>query len=83
MAGVTEIATGFPGYNGIMPKDKAAIAAMLQQHGYNTYCVGKWHNTPDTETGPEGPFDRWPVSEMMALIGSWLLGGIVINGILL
>jgi arylsulfatase A-like enzyme len=65
MAGVTEIATGFPGYNGIMPKEKATIAAMLRQYGYNTYCVGKWHNTPDTETGPEGPFDRWPVSEMM------------------
>ena len=26
--------------------------------GYNTYCVGKWHNTPDTDVGPEGPFDR-------------------------
>ena len=65
MACVTEIATGFPGYNGIMPKEKAAIGAMLRQYGYNTYCVGKWHNTPDTEVGPEGPFDRWPTGEMM------------------
>jgi arylsulfatase A-like enzyme len=64
MAAVTEIATGFPGYNCMMPKDKAAIGAMLRQYGYNTFCVGKWHNTPDGETGPEGPFDRWPVSEM-------------------
>jgi arylsulfatase len=38
---------------------------MLRQYGYNTYCVGKWHNTSDSETGPEGPFDRWPVGEMM------------------
>src|SRR3712207_4673155 len=65
MASVTELATGFPGYNGIMPKEKAAIGAMLRQYGYNTFCVGKWHNTPDTDTGPEGPFDRWPVGEMM------------------
>jgi len=65
MASITELAAGFPGYNGIMPKEKAAIGAMLRQYGYNTYCVGKWHNTPDTDTGPEGPFDRWPVGEMM------------------
>ena len=65
MASVTELATGFPGYNGIMPKEKAAIGAMLRQHGYNTYAVGKWHNTPDTDVGPEGPFDRWPTGEMM------------------
>jgi arylsulfatase A-like enzyme len=65
MAAITEIATGFPGYNGIMPKEKAAIGAILRQYGYNTFCVGKWHNTPDTDTGPEGPFDRWPLGEMM------------------
>ncbi|MGC2681891.1 MAG: arylsulfatase [Candidatus Nitrosopolaris sp.] len=65
MASITELATGFPGYNGIMPKEKAAIGAMLRQYGYNTYCVGKWHNTPDTDVGPEGPFDRWPTGEMM------------------
>jgi arylsulfatase len=65
MAGITEIATGFPGYNGIMPKEKAAIGAILRQYGYNTFCIGKWHNTPDTDTGPEGPFDRWPTGEMM------------------
>jgi arylsulfatase A-like enzyme len=64
MASISEFATGFPGYDSIMPKDKAAIGAMLQQYGYNTYCVGKWHNTPDSDTGPSGPFDRWPVGEM-------------------
>jgi arylsulfatase A-like enzyme len=42
-----ELATGFPGYNGMMPKEKAAIGAMLRQYGYNTYCVGKWHDTPE------------------------------------
>ncbi|HEY7079512.1 MAG TPA: arylsulfatase [Nitrososphaeraceae archaeon] len=65
MGAVTDLSTGFPGYNGIMPKDKAGIGAILRQYGYNTFCIGKWHNTPDTDTGPEGPFDRWPTGEMM------------------
>jgi arylsulfatase A-like enzyme len=65
MGTITELATGFPGYSGIMPKDKATVAAMLREYGYNTYCIGKWHMTPDTETGPTGPFDRWPNGAMM------------------
>jgi arylsulfatase len=65
MAAITELATGFPGYNGQMPKDKATVAAMLREYGYNTYCIGKWHNTPANETGPTGPFDRWPTGGMM------------------
>jgi arylsulfatase A-like enzyme len=62
---VTDMATGFPGYDGIMPKEKATIAAALRKYGYNTFAVGKWHNTPAGETGPEGPFERWPTGEMM------------------
>ncbi|MGB0388440.1 MAG: arylsulfatase [Ardenticatenaceae bacterium] len=65
MGGITEVATGYPGYNGQMPKDKATVAAMLRQEGYSTFCLGKWHNTPADETGPSGPFDRWPTGEMM------------------
>jgi arylsulfatase len=33
MADVTELATGFPGYNGRQPADKAAIGAILHEHG--------------------------------------------------
>lgn len=64
MGNITELATGFPGYNGRMPKDKAGIGAMLRLNGYNTLCVGKWHNTPYEETGPSGPFDRWPIADL-------------------
>lgn len=60
MANITELATGFPGYDGRQKPDKAAIATMLHQHGYASYALGKWHNTPSEETGPTGPFDRWP-----------------------
>jgi arylsulfatase len=62
---ITELSTGFPGYDGVMPKDKATIAAMLRVYGYNTFCIGKWHNTPDDQTGPAGPYDRWPTGDMM------------------
>jgi len=60
MANITEFATGFPGYDARQKADKAAIGAMLHQHGYTSYALGKWHNTPSEETGPAGPFDRWP-----------------------
>lgn len=60
MANITELATGYPGYNARQSMDKAGIGAMLRIHGYNTFCLGKWHNTPSEEAGPAGPYDRWP-----------------------
>jgi arylsulfatase len=57
---ITELSTGFPGYDGVLPKDAALVAETLRQNGYNTAAFGKWHNTPDYETSPAGPFDRWP-----------------------
>lgn len=57
---ITELATGFPGYDGRWPKDAACVAETLRQNNYNTAAFGKWHNTPDYETSPAGPFDRWP-----------------------
>ncbi|HEX7124233.1 MAG TPA: arylsulfatase [Thermodesulfobacteriota bacterium] len=64
MANITEFATGFPGYNARQPMDKAGIGAMLRTHGYNTFAVGKWHNTPSEEVGPTGPYDRWPTGPL-------------------
>jgi hypothetical protein len=64
MANITELATGFPGYNGIQPSDKAAIGAMLHEHGYTSFVLGKWHNTPSEETSIAGPYDRWPTGPL-------------------
>jgi arylsulfatase len=59
---VTEIATGYPGSNGILPGSTALISQVLKANGYNTAAFGKWHNTPRWETGPTGPFDHWPTN---------------------
>ncbi len=58
---VTERINGFPGYSMQLPDSAATIAQILQDNGYSTFAVGKWHLTPSFETGPQGPFDRWPL----------------------
>jgi arylsulfatase len=60
---IVERATGFPGYHARIPKDSAMVPAVLSDHGYATYCAGKWHLTPDEHNGPTGPFDRWPIGQ--------------------
>lgn len=57
---ITEAATGYDGYTGIIGKDTGTVAEVLRQHGYATAWFGKNHNTPDWETSQLGPFDRWP-----------------------
>lgn len=57
---VAESASGFSGYNSLWPKSAASIAEVLKDSGYSTAAFGKWHNTPVWQTGPAGPFDRWP-----------------------
>jgi arylsulfatase len=57
---ITEAATGYDGYTGIIGNDVGTIAEVLQQYGYATSFFGKNHNTPDWETSQVGPFDRWP-----------------------
>jgi arylsulfatase len=56
-----ETATGFPGYDGRMPFENGMLPEMLLEHGYNTFCVGKWHLSPSEESTPAGPFHRWPL----------------------
>jgi arylsulfatase A-like enzyme len=57
---IMELATGFPGYDGRWPENAVCVAETLRRNHYNTAAFGKWHNTPDFETSPAGPYDRWP-----------------------
>src|SRR5450432_1649733 len=57
---ITELSTGFPGYNTIIPKEAATIGTVLQENGYATSWFGKNHNTPVFQESAAGPFDQWP-----------------------
>jgi arylsulfatase len=61
MAGITEISTGFPGYDGYIPFENGFLSEILRTEGYNTYAVGKWHLTPSDQITAAGPYDRWPL----------------------
>jgi len=60
MGGITEIASGSPGYNSILPNTCAPLARTLKLNGYATAQFGKCHEVPVWETSPAGPFDAWP-----------------------
>jgi arylsulfatase len=57
---VGEIATGFPGYDSIIPIEKGTIGTILKANGYDTSWFGKDHNTPFYQSSQAGPFDQWP-----------------------
>lgn len=57
---ITELASGYSGDNSVWPRDAESIAEILKSNGYSTSAFGKWHYTPDWETTPIGPFERWP-----------------------
>lgn len=61
VASIMELATGYPGYNGRMPFENGMLPEMLLEHGYNTFCVGKWHLSPSEDNTAAGPFHRWPL----------------------
>jgi arylsulfatase A-like enzyme len=58
---VGEAATGYPGYDSIIPEDKATIGTILKDNGYATSWFGKDHNTPFYEATQAGPFNHWPL----------------------
>jgi arylsulfatase len=57
---ITEFATGYPGYNSLVPKSAGSVGEVLKENGYNTSWFGKMHNVPDWMSSQAGPFDLWP-----------------------
>ncbi|MFZ1320287.1 MAG: arylsulfatase [Ignavibacteria bacterium] len=57
---VVDQATGFPGYNSVIPNNAIAIGEILRYHGYHTSWFGKDHNVPQWEGTMAGPFHNWP-----------------------
>jgi len=60
MGGITEIATGAPGYCSVLPNSMSPLALTLKLNGYSTAQFGKCHEVPVWQTSPVGPFDSWP-----------------------
>src|SRR5271166_6665331 len=57
---ITELSTGYPGYDSIIGTDNATIGRILEGNGYATSWFGKNHNTPSFQYSVSGPFDQWP-----------------------
>lgn len=60
---IAEAATGYPGYDSIIPPETAHVALTLKENGYSTAWIGKNHNVPSWEATPAGPFTNWPVGQ--------------------
>jgi arylsulfatase len=59
---VADLAVGYPGYNGEIPKENGFLSEILSHRGYATYAVGKWHLTPDDQTHMAAPRHSWPLA---------------------
>ena len=57
---ISEMATGYPGYDSIIGPENATIGRILSDNGYATSWFGKNHNTPSFQYSAAGPFDQWP-----------------------
>src|SRR5262245_6603287 len=61
MGRITDLATGFPGYDARIPHSNPFLSELLVPHGYAAWAIGKWHLTPDEECNLAAPRDRWPL----------------------
>lgn len=57
---ITEMATGFPGYDSLVSKSCASAGQVLRGNAFNTSWFGKMHNVPDWMSSKAGPYDLWP-----------------------
>jgi arylsulfatase len=61
MATISEISTGYPGYDARIPLENGFLSEILVTHGYAAYAVGKWHLTPFEDLHLGGSRQQWPL----------------------
>jgi arylsulfatase len=62
MGRIADLALGYPGYTGRIPRENGFLSEILRARGYASYAVGKWHLTPDDETHMAASRASWPLS---------------------
>ncbi len=63
MGAITEAATGFPGYSGVLPPQAATMAQILNDNGWSTFWLGKDHNVPETDLSAGANKSQWPLQQ--------------------
>jgi arylsulfatase A-like enzyme len=58
---ISEMSTGFPGYDSVITASETTLGRILKDNGYATSWFGKDHNVPAFEASQAGPFDHWPI----------------------
>jgi arylsulfatase A-like enzyme len=58
---ISEMAVGFPGYCGHIPRENGTIAKVLRDAGWSTYWVGKNHNVLVDAFDMGGSKQEWPL----------------------
>ena len=61
MGRITELAAGFPGYHGRIPRSAGFLSEYLRDAGWATWALGKWHLTPEEECHSAATRQRWPL----------------------
>jgi arylsulfatase A-like enzyme len=74
MATIAQFSSGFPGISTRIPFENGFLSEVLAEHGYNTYCVGKWHLTPGEEINLAAYKGRWPLGRGFERSYGWLGG---------
>ena len=57
---ISELSTGYPGYDSIIGPESTTVGEILKQNGFATSWFGKNHNTPGFQYTLAGPYDQWP-----------------------
>jgi arylsulfatase A-like enzyme len=61
MGRIADLAMGYPGYCGEIPKENGFLSEILSAEGYAALAVGKWHLTPEDETNMAALRWTWPL----------------------
>ena len=61
MGRVAELATGFPGYDATIARANGFLSEMLEERGWATFALGKWHLTPEGDSHLAASRRSWPL----------------------